>query len=120
MHSAFRQRYLPLEGIKQTQTGRLVMADEAQTETLGWATMDVAKKWNGWNAYTQAAQAMKEAIEASSNAKGPIRDYIKRELIKKGTIKPDDAIDFSVSADRIKIVKVLGEKKGRTKGVNLF
>jgi hypothetical protein len=96
------------------------MADEAQTETLGWATMDVAKKWNGWGVYTQAAQAMKEAIEESSSAKGPIRDHIKRELVKKGAIKPDEIIDFAVSGDKIRIVKVLGEKKGRTKGVNLF
>jgi hypothetical protein len=94
--------------------------NEAKTATLGWATMDVATRWPGWADYKAAADNMKNAIGEATDAKAPIKDHIKRELVKKGEIKQEENIDFQVAGGKVRIIKLRAEKKMRAKGKNLF
>ena len=72
--------------------------------------------------YEKAAGQMTAAIAAATDAKGPIKDHIRRELVKKGKVASEDQIDFQIvgSGGRLKINKLLTAKKTRVKGENLF
>lgn len=94
--------------------------NKSKTITLGWATMDVATRWPGWAEYKAAAENMKGAISEATDAKAPIKDHIKRELLKKGEIKQEESIDFQIAAGKVRIIKLRAEKKTRTRGKNLF
>lgn len=94
----------------------------AKTQSLGWAEYDQYSKWPGWDKYEKAAGQMTAAIAAATDAKGPIKDHIRRELVKKGKVASEDQIDFQIvgSGGRLKINKLLTAKKTRVKGENLF